>query len=215
MKIISVVDYGMGNLFSVFRAIEYCGAKPILVSQPKDILNSRALILPGVGAFSNGMAGLQARNLIAPLLEYATSGRYLLGICLGMQMLLDESDEFGTHKGLGIIPGKVKPILPVDIINNRPHKVPHIGWKALIKPAHLSSWNHSILHETTNSEKVYFVHSYTVVPDDENHRLADCYYNGQKISAMIQHKNILGCQFHPEKSGKSGLKIVKNFVDLL
>jgi len=214
MKVV-VVDYGMGNLFSVCRALEACGAEPLLSNTPHEILKAKALLLPGVGAFADGMVGLSELGLIQPIREYAKTGRPLLGICLGMQMLLDSGEEFGIHEGLGLIPGTVRPI-PSTGSDGQAHKIPHIGWNALLKPKtrkpETSSWADSILEEIEEEQRAYFVHSFTAVPTQEEHRLADCDYNGQRISAAVQSGNIYGTQFHPEKSGPVGLKILKNFL---
>jgi glutamine amidotransferase len=209
MKVV-VVDYGMGNLFSVCRALEACGVEPVLANTPQEILDAKALLLPGVGAFADGMAGLSELGLIQPIREYAKTGRPLLGICLGMQMLLDSGEEFGIHEGLGLIPGAVRSI-PSTGLDGQPHKIPHIGWNALLK-TETSFWTDSILDEIEEEQRTYFVHSFTAVPTNEEHRLADCDYNGQRISAAVQSGNIYGTQFHPEKSGPVGLKILKNFL---
>lgn len=214
MDIVSIVDYGVGNLFSVCRAVEFCGAKPVIIDNPKDIYKSEKLILPGVGAFADGMNGLRSRDLIRPLQEYAASGRFLLGICLGMQMLLTESEEFGLHNGLNIIPGQVKQIPTFDCIHQKPHKIPHIGWKSLVKQSESTNWRETVLQDILVSAKVYFAHSYSAHLENETQGLANCFYDGQKITAAIQYNNVFGCQFHPEKSGKVGLQILKNFISL-
>ncbi len=208
--VVSVVDYGMGNLFSVSRALEACEATPVLVDTPDAVINADILILPGVGAFADGMAGLAERGLIDPIKAYAKSGRPLLGICLGMQMMLETNEEFGFHRGLGFMAGKVAEI-PRSGLNGRPHKIPHIGWNELICPAG-AHWDNTILQDIPEGSPMYFVHSFTAWPTDEN-RLADCDYNGQRISAVIQQGNVYGCQFHPEKSGPVGLKLLRNFIE--
>lgn len=213
MNSVAVVDYGVGNLFSVCRALEHCGVKATLVDTQDAIADATILVLPGVGAFADGMAGLRERGLDKAIIEYAKNGHFLLGICLGMQMLLEVSEEFGSHQGLGIIKGRVAPIPPLNLHTQEKHKIPHIGWKPLIKPSGSHSWQQTILNENETS-RVYFTHSYCAYPDDDNHRLADYLYNGQRISAAIRYGNIFGCQFHPEKSGKAGLQILKNFLRL-
>jgi glutamine amidotransferase len=210
---VSVVDYGMGNLFSVSRALEACGAQPVLMDTPEAIIDADILILPGVGAFADGMAGLRDRNLIEPLKAYAKTGRPMLGICLGMQMMLETAEEFGTHEGLGLIPGRVEAIPTVDT-NGQPHKIPHIGWNELEKPAGAEHWQDSILAEIPEGARMYFVHSFMAQPSDEKARLADCDYNGQRISAVLKSGNVYGTQFHPEKSGPLGLQILRNFIGL-
>jgi glutamine amidotransferase len=210
---VTIVDYGLGNIFSVSRALEHFGSEVTLSDQPRDILEAPRVILPGVGAFANGMEGLRSRRLIEPMREYAATGRPLLGICLGMQMLVSESEEFGRHEGLGIIPGKVVAIAGRDA-QGTAMKVPHIGWSTLARPAARAAWDRTILQGLDGQSTAYFVHSFTVVPDEEDDRLADTYYGDCRVSAAIQRGNVSGCQFHPEKSGPIGLAIIKNFLEL-
>ncbi len=213
-KLVTVVDYGLGNIFSVARAVEHLGAEVRLTSQPDELDEASLLVLPGVGAFENGMKGLRERGLVEPLRKYADSGRPLLGICLGMQLLVSTSFEFGEHEGLGIIPGQVRPIARIDS-NGANLKVPHIGWSPLVRPPSLASWDGTIMEGLPEQRDAYFVHSFAVVPSSDINRLVDTYYGGQRISAAIQDKNVFGCQFHPEKSGVFGLSIVKNFLCLV
>ncbi|HEY9746291.1 MAG TPA: imidazole glycerol phosphate synthase subunit HisH [Oculatellaceae cyanobacterium] len=213
-KTVSIVDYGIGNLFSVSRAVEQCGGQPVLVTTPEEVLNAERLILPGVGAFADGMDGLRTRGLIDALKAYGQSNRPLLGICLGMQMLLEINEEFGIHNGLGLIPGRVCAIPSTDITGQK-HKIPHIGWTALQKaPSQAQDWDDPLLCNIPENTKVYFVHSFTAFPTHDNHRLADAWYGGRQISAIIRKGRLYGCQFHPEKSGPWGLKILENFINL-
>jgi glutamine amidotransferase len=205
---VAIVDYGIGNLFSVRRAFEQCGAEVAVSDDPKVILSAPRLVLPGVGAFADGMRGLAARGLDEVVKEFARSGRPLLGICLGMQMLATMSEEFGEHAGLDLIPGRVACIPRVDS-DGKPYKVPHVGWDDLQSK---QPWTGSILEQLTPGDAVYLVHSYAVRPDDDRHRLAYCVYNGAEISAAIRKDNVYGVQFHPEKSGKVGLKIISSFA---
>ena len=211
MKTVGIVDYGMGNLLSVSRAIEHCGAEPLLVSSPADIDAARWLILPGVGAFADGMAGLHELGLIEPLRRYAASQRPFLGICLGMQMMMDWSLEFGRHEGLGLISGGVIPV-PSSDTSGRAHKVPLIGWSSLEIPSHGTGWDGTLLRNTPPGAAAYFVHSFMAVPDNEADRLADTDYGGVNICAAISRGFVAGCQFHPEKSGDVGLGILKAFL---
>lgn len=208
MSSVTIIDYGIGNLLSVRRAFEHCGAEVILTDLPALIENAEHLVLPGVGAFADGMAGLRERGLIEPIRKYAKENRPFMGICLGMQMMLEIGEEFGTHEGLGLIRGKVSKI-PETGVDGKMHKIPHIGWNSLTPAA---DWNETILQGIAPGEAVYFVHSYTAVPLDDKNRLADCFYNGRVISAAIRSGNLYGCQFHPEKSGQIGLEIVDNFT---
>ncbi len=210
---VGVIDYGVGNLFSVRRAFEYCGANVLVSDDPRALLDAPRLVLPGVGAFADGMRGLMERGLNQVALEFAGSGKPFLGICLGMQMLASASEEFGEHKGLGIVPGRVEPI-PATTIDGRPHKIPHIGWEALTKPVHPSGWAGSILEGIQPGEAVYLVHSFAVWPDDDAHRLADYDYDGRVITAAIRKGNVYGTQFHPEKSAAVGLRLLQQFLRL-
>ena len=207
---VSIIDYGSGNLFSVQRALEYCGATVRVAHTADDILAADRLILPGVGAFSDGMQGLRERGLVEALRQYAASGRPLLGICLGMQMLASVSDEFGEHTGLDLIPGRVVPI-PDKSIDGPRIKIPHIGWSALT-PTPMADWAKTPLEDTTPGTAVYLVHSYHVVPYDLTHLLAGCEYGGHRITAAIRSGNIFGFQFHPEKSGPEGLRMLAAFL---
>jgi glutamine amidotransferase len=212
MPRVTVIDYGIGNLLSVARAFEHCGADVVLTDDEMLIAKADYLVLPGVGSFADGMAGLRELKLIDSIKEYVAKDRPFLGICLGMQMMLDESEEFGANEGLGLIHGKVVSI-PAAGENGTSHKIPHIGWNELAVPKG-RSWAGTILAGLPEDTATYFVHSFTAVPDNNEHRLADAFYNGRLISAAINYDNIFGTQFHPEKSGEAGLKIVANFLKL-
>ena len=208
---VTIVDYGAGNLFSVCRALEHCGAEVAVTSEPAQISKADRLILPGVGSFPDGMSKLIKCGLDEAVKEYARSGRPLLGICLGMQMLGSASEEFETCAGLGLIEGQVT-MIPSSGTNGQDHKIPHIGWTALQMPPSRESWKDTILADVEPGEFVYLLHSFAINPADKKSRLADCVYNGHIISAAIQKENVYGCQFHPEKSAEVGLKILKRFL---
>lgn len=203
---VTVVDYGMGNILSVTRALEHCGAEVTLESNPSLIANAPRLVLPGVGAFGGGMAELQQRGMVEALRDYAASGRPLLGICLGMQMLLEGSDEFGASAGLGLIPGWVRKLPQQPGI-----KLPHIGWSA-INPPQGASWEGTLLENLPAGHEMYFVHSFHADPTDPAHRLAETRYGDYAFCSVVKKNNITGCQFHPEKSGEVGLGIIRNFL---
>lgn len=209
---VTIVDYGVGNLFSVRGALEYCDAQPQFSSSPQAIENADRLLLPGVGAFADSMADMRDCNLVEPVLRFAETGRPLLGICLGMQMLMEESEEFGLHEGLGVVKGRVVPI-PSNGADGEPHRIPHVGWNELY-PSHPGTWNETLLRDVREGDSVYFVHSFMAVPEVPGHRVADCDYHGQKICAVLQRENVFGCQFHPEKSGEVGIQILRNFIVL-
>jgi glutamine amidotransferase len=209
---VAIVDYGIGNLLSVQRAFEHNGAEVAFVHDADEIARAPRLVLPGVGAFADGMKGLAERGLDQAVVEFARSGKPMMGICLGMQMLASESEEFGTHKGLGLVPGRVVPV-PAAARNGKPHKIPHIGWSGL-SPSAGASWRGSILAGTPEGTAAYLVHSFHLVPDDPAHLLADCFYGGHRITAAVRAGNIFGCQFHPEKSGPAGLRILAAFLEI-
>jgi imidazole glycerol-phosphate synthase subunit HisH len=209
---VAVMDYGVGNLLSVRRALEHCGAAVTVTGNHETLLSSPRVVLPGVGAFANAMAELRAQGLDDVVREIAARGVPLLGICLGMQMLLDESEEFGTTAGLGLIPGRVIPV-PAVTASGLPQKIPHIGWNALVPPRGGNGWSGTLLRHSKPQDAVYFVHSFMAQPTHPSHRIADCVYGGAAVSAVIGHRNVLGCQFDPEKSGPVGLNILRAFLE--
>lgn len=196
---ITIIDYGAGNLFSVQNALNFLGLENKVSGNASDINSADALILPGVGAFRQAMEKLSETGLIDCIKENAKN-KPLLGICLGMQMLFDESDEFGTTKGLGLIDGKIQKIIS-------PYKIPHMGWNSLE-----ITKNSPLLKGINEGDSVYFVHSFMAYTDKENIS-AQCDY-GTKVPALVERGNVFGAQFHPEKSGDVGLTILKNFGEL-
>ncbi len=210
---VCIIDYGSSNLLSVRRAFEYCGAEVVIADQPSQIMNAEKVVLPGVGAFKDGMDGLRERGLIDAIRSYAETDKPFLGICLGMQMMLDSSEEFGVHQGLGLIPGKVVAI-PDKNTDGEPHKIPHIGWNEIHSTINGGPWNGTILEGIPPETSAYFVHSYMAVPANTTHLLAGCKYGNQEISAVLASGKKYGCQFHPEKSGEYGLKMIRNFLKI-
>lgn len=210
---VTVVDYGVGNLLSVRRGLERCGASVAVTADPDKIYSARKVVLPGVGAFSNGMAELQRTGLDTIVQSLAARGVPLLGICLGMQLLLDESEEFGKTAGLGLVPGRVVPV-PALSTGGLPQKVPHIGWSPLALSLKRQSWESSLLQGIKAGEAVYFVHSFMADPSEHKDRLAECFYGGVPVLAALERGNVMGCQFHPEKSGEVGLKILSRFLTI-
>lgn len=208
---ITVIDFGVGNLLSVQRALEHCGASVVTSSDPERVHAASKLVLPGVGAFANAMEALERLGLVEPIRTAAVTGVPLLGICLGMQLLLDESEEFGLTPGLGLIPGRVVAI-PNRTTDLEGQKIPHIGWNRLV-PAGGADWSGTILADVRPQSAVYFVHSFMAEPSDPAHRLADCLYGGHRVAATLAAGNISACQFHPEKSGEFGLAILRRFID--
>jgi glutamine amidotransferase len=209
-KRVTIIDYGIGNLYSVRRAVEVSGGEDIRVSgRPEDIAEADKLILPGVGAFEDGMNGLRERGLVPHIIAAARAGKPLLGICLGMQLLATTSEEFGLHSGLGLIPGEVKPI-PRMSIDGDALKVPFIGWSPLTLNARHPSQDSCLAN--VQGKAVYLVHSYELEPNDPTHLLASYSVGGHMITAAVRHGNVTGVQFHPEKSGTVGLKVISAFL---
>lgn len=212
-KKIVVVDYGLGNLYSVQRALEHCGVEKVCVSSSVDDISSAdSLILPGVGAFEDGIRGLKELGLIEPIIKHSLENKPLLGICLGMQLLATASEEFGYHSGLDLIKGKVIPI-PLGGENGMQRKVPFIGWSVLKKTEQFGEKN-SILSAIDAEMAVYLVHSYYFMPDEADNLLATYNFQGAQITAAIKSNNTYGFQFHPEKSGEVGLSLLKAFLHL-
>jgi glutamine amidotransferase len=209
-----VVDYGVVNLKNILRGLEHVGAKAESSIDPDRVIRSDRVILPGVGAFAAGMGELQKLGMDEALKSVANAGRPVLGICLGMQMLLDTSTEHGQHRGLGLIPGAVVPIPSGSTgAGGKLRKVPHIGWNALCYPSHLSNWYGSCLDDTSPGSYCYFSHSYMVEPEIAVHVLAECVYEELSVIGAIRNENITGLQFHPERSGSVGLEILRRFFN--
>lgn len=213
-KKITLIDYGMCNLLNVARALEVCGADVTITEDPETALQAEKLVVPGVGAFSECLRELHERGFADAIRRYAATERPLLGICVGMQMLFDESEEFGSHRGLGILPGSVRAIHNITV-DGALQRVPHIGWNHLVRPETDRTWAGTILNDYAETQPaVYFVHSFAAVPSDDNDRLADVIYGGHRLCAAVQRGNLVATQFHPERSGNIGLKIASHFVNL-
>jgi glutamine amidotransferase len=207
---VSVVDYGCGNLLGVRRAFERCDVTVNVISHADDLLAAKRVILPGVGAFSSAMRALSDRGLIDALRTVADNGVPLLGICLGMQLLFDESEEFGLTQGLGLISGRVVAIPRSSGLSSN-IKVPHIGWNNLLRFSS-RGWEGTILADISTNSAVYFLHSFMATLVESDTTLAECQYGGHMIPAVVTKHNVVGCQFHPERSGEIGLSILKRFV---
>lgn len=210
---VTIVDYGVGNLLSARRAFEHMGAQVIATSSPEGVLAAERLVLPGVGAYGDCVGELARRGLIDPLQRYAATGRPLLGICVGMQMLFEASDEFGETAGLNLLAGRVARLPDCDL-DGRPLRVPNIGWAPLEAGAGYGATAAPLIPETLLGRSVYFVHSFAARPRDEADTLAICRFGGHPVVAAVQRGPVMGTQFHPEKSGKVGLSIIRSFIDL-
>lgn len=212
-NLVVVVDYGLGNLFSIARALQRLGAEAVLSGDPKTVTTAEKVILPGVGAFGDGMKGLSENGLVAAIREYGRSGRPILGICLGLQLLMEEGAEFGFHQGLGLVRGRTVALpRPAD----RKVKIPHVGWNLVRPPKRRTArkaWNGTVLAGLSETSYFYFTHSYVVVPADRSEALGDTEYAGTSFCSVVRSGNISGCQFHPEKSGHPGLKVLSNFLE--
>ena len=202
---IAIVDYGVGNLFSLASSFEAIGADVTVVSNPAELADYDKIILPGVGAFGDAAKKLRDTGMADAVLQEVAKGKPLLGICLGMQLLFEKSYEYGEHDGLGLIPGQIRPIadvIPADL------KIPHIGWNAL----QLTKPDCPIFKYLKQGDHVYFVHSFYGANCEEN-VIAKAEY-GAPLTAAVAKGNVYGCQFHPEKSGNVGLSILKAFCEV-
>lgn len=199
---ISIVDYGMGNLLSVQKGLSYVGMESIITSNKDELLKSRGIILPGVGAFPDAMDNLRKTGIDKILIQAAEMKKPLMGICLGMQLLFEESEEVRKCKGLGLLPGKIVKL-------KGKVKIPHMGWNSLklINPV-------GLLDGIKEESYVYFVHSYYAEIEDKSIINAESFY-GVEVPAVVSKENIFGMQFHPEKSGEIGIKMLKNFGELV
>ncbi len=208
---VTIIDYGLSNLLSVKRAFEYMGADTLVTSDPNEVMKAEKLVLPGVGAFADGIAGLKEKSLFEPIIKQAKNGVPLLGICLGMQMLLSKSEEFGEHAGLNLIEGTVERLPDTDVDGVR-QCVPHIGWSRLYERG--KGFRNTLLQAFPKEKEVYFVHSYEAKPYDPFCVVATACYGGREICAVVKNRNgnVTGCQFHPEKSGEAGLTIIEKFI---
>jgi glutamine amidotransferase len=203
---ITIVDYGRGNLYSLGQALRHLGVPHRISEDPKHLADATRIIVPGVGAFGDAMAGLETRGLEEPIKNAAARGIPILGICLGMQMLATESEEFGLHRGLDLIPGRVSR-LP-EGSGDDAIRVPNVGWRAL-RP----SPTDELVGDLQPDSMVYFVHSYVPFPTDAAHVAATIPMNGHDVAAITRNRNVIGYQFHPEKSGPVGLDLLRRFVE--
>jgi len=198
---IALIDYGLGNMFSVKRALDKVKADYVLTGKPEDLEKANKLVLPGVGAFGDGMKGLRKRNLVETIRLQAKQ-KPILGICLGMQLMMEVGHEFGRHEGLGLIKGTVEKISTNE-------KLPQIGWNEINKQK-----ESKLLKGIKNKEFFYFVHSFVVKPKEKQAIAAITDYGGDEFCSVIEYNNVFGAQFHPEKSSAEGIKIYQNFKNL-
>lgn len=206
---IAIVDYGVGNLYSLVRAFRFFGIEAVITEDIETLNQADGIVLPGVGSFEAGMRGLKIRGLVDIIKESANNNKPMLGICLGAQLMMTEGYEFGTFKGLDIIEGKV---IHFPVLANN-EKVPHVGWNT-ISPIEKGSWSNTILESSKKNDQVYFVHSYIFKPKHGDNILSTTTYGDHTFCSAIKKGNIYGFQFHPEKSGMVGLNLINNFIKL-
>lgn len=207
---ITIVDYGVGNLSSLKKAFNFFGIEAAVSEDPQVLKLSDAIVLPGVGSFEAGMRGLKVRGLADAVLEAAQQNKPMFGICLGAQLMLSKGYEFGEFNGLGIIPGKV--VRFSNLENNE--KIPQIGWNG-VYASRERDWQKTIFDSLGDNFSAYFVHSYILSPEDKKDVFGLTKYGGYEFCSAVKRGNIYGCQFHPEKSGAVGLKIIQNFINNL
>lgn len=204
---VAIIDYQLSNLFSVKHAFDHLGIDSQITSDKSLISDSDAAVIPGVGAFGDAMNNLKKLDLINLIKGFISSGRPFMGVCLGLQLLFTESEEFGMHKGLGIVEGKV-----IKFANDKKIiKVPQIGWNQISK---VGNWNNTPLTNIKSGEFMYFVHSYFVSPDDKKVILAKTIYESIEYTSAILKGNVFAVQFHPEKSGQEGIKIYRDWLQM-
>jgi imidazole glycerol-phosphate synthase subunit HisH len=209
---VTILDYGMCNLLNVARAFQHVGAEVLITQDPAVAARSDRLVVPGVGAFRDSVDAIRRYGFDNTIADFVRTGRPFLGICVGMQMLFDASEEFGDHDGLGILAGRVQAV-PNASTDGAQQRVPHIGWNHLEESEDGRSWTGTLLEPNVGTRPaVYFVHSFAAVPSQQSHRLADCSYGGHRLCAAIEHENIMATQFHPERSGEIGLNILRRYL---
>jgi glutamine amidotransferase len=211
-KNVVIIDYQLGNLFSVNQSLINIGLAPTISSDPRDIYEADAIVLPGVGAFGDAMKNLRDLKLVDPIRDFVETGKPLLGICLGLQLLFTKSEEFGSSEGLSFIKGRVRKFRGADAENSLV-RVPQIAWNTISLPS-AKTWKNTPLHNIKEGADMYFVHSYYVEPDDKAMVLTETVYGDQVYTSSILYDNIFACQFHPEKSAAEGLKIYYNWAFL-
>tara|TARA_B110000196_G_C21051118_1_gene617432 strand:- start:312 stop:974 length:663 start_codon:yes stop_codon:yes gene_type:complete len=210
MKKIAIIDYKLSNLYSVKNALSHFDINVQITDEKNEILNADAAILPGVGSFGEAMSSMSKMDLVLPIQDFINSGKPFLGICLGLQLLFTESEEFGDNKGLNLIDGQV-----LDFKKNiKIKKTPHVGWNKVYKNNNSNSQVPTEFDYVKNEEYFYFVHSFYVKPNDENIVLTKTIYDEFEYTSSIKYENVLATQFHPEKSGEVGLSVLRKFLEM-
>lgn len=209
---IGIIDYGLSNLLSIYRAFAHVGADVSIITEAKAISGMDKIVLPGVGAFPDGMKLLHDLGFASPLKEHAAAGKPFLGVCLGMQMMLSRGFEMEETQGLNLIPGDVLP-LPAHDASGNPNRIPHVGWEFIREPEP-GRWKHSPLSAHAATHPFYFVHSFYAKPERDEHVWAEADFAGFRFAAAVRNGVVFGTQFHPEKSGSQGLELLHQFVTL-
>lgn len=208
-NLITIIDYNCGNIFSLIRILEKLNIKHNVSNDPNILVKSDKLILPGVGSFSVGIDNLKKHNIDDCIKQFVKKGNWILGICLGMQLLVTNSEEFGENDGLNLIKGEVKKLKST---NKKKYKIPHVGWNSIIFKE--NAYSNNLLKNVRNLSNFYFTHSFAVKTTLEENTLAETIYSDNSFSSIILKENILGVQLHPEKSGIAGEKMIRNFTNL-
>jgi imidazole glycerol-phosphate synthase subunit HisH len=215
---VAIVDYGLGNLYSVQHACTHVGLRSRITSDPAVVRDAVAVILPGVGAFADAMATLNRLDMAGAIRDFVGSGRLLVGICLGFQLLMSESEEFGRHQGLGIIEGTVARFADPRLRDRR-LKVPQIGWNGIWRyqrdAGGTDPWEGTLLDGLADGESMYFVHSYVVKPSNPSTYLSMSTYGDVEFCSSVRIRNVTACQFHPERSGQRGLLVYRHLADCI
>ncbi|MCR9140708.1 MAG: imidazole glycerol phosphate synthase subunit HisH [bacterium] len=210
-KNVAIIDYFAGNIYSVTRAFEYAGCEVSVVTEAEKIMTADCAVLPGVGAFGDGMSRLKEQGMVEGIREFVQSGKPFLGICLGMQMLFSSSEEFGQNAGLDLVPGQV-----TKLPDQAGYKIPHIGWNPVVVPEHAeeSLWEKSILASYHSKRDFYFVHSFAARTERPEDCLGETLFGDYRFCSVVRRDNIMGTQFHPEKSKAAGMQLIENFLRL-
>lgn len=213
MKHVTLLDYGMCNLLNVARAFEHLGAEVSIAEDRQSAMTADRLVVPGVGAFRDSMKEISDRGFDDVIRAFIDTGRPMFGICVGMQILFESSEEFGSFPGLSILPGRVVQI-PSLTLEGMSQRVPHIGWNPLTLGRGAVTWQGSVLECLADmNSAVYFVHSFVAEPSDSSYELASCFYGGHRLCAAVQKANLVATQFHPERSGEAGLSVLRSFME--
>ena len=210
---VTILDYGFGNVFSLANALKFLNVNAYISNDPNHLIKSDRIIITGVCAFNACIDKMKEKRLDEFLIKYAELGRPILGICIGMQILFDSSNEFSECKGLSLIKGNIKEI-PNKTKEGKNLKVPHMGWSELLPANSMDNWNDGIMKSIKPSMSAYFAHSYSAQNMNVENIVAETSYGGNKLNAVVQNDNIFGCQFHPEKSHNLGLKILENYLNI-